>query len=295
MTQLNQELIPQIFKKTFVSQVKEKLVFGSVANMDLEANIKQEGDEVDIPIRPRPTYSSWTGGDLSARENLKGATTKLKILHGGQVHFSMNPLDQAQAMKDPERLKYYTQDTNYLFANDMDEKFANLYQEAGVLLTQGYDGSTAININSSNALKVMIEAQKKMKEQSGLDNSAVGNMFWIAPPAFYAHVMVDGRPFYTDAARQEIGKNGKFGTKLIGLDVMESNNCYNSSGTYYMYFGVKEKCLAGAVQKDMSLKAYNPELAPPDEIAYKGAGLFGVGCYDSRFFGVVKCTFASLI
>ncbi len=285
-----QQLIPQTFKSTFVEQIYESLVFGDIANTEFSSSVKEYGDEVDVFIEPSITYNSWTGGDLNTREKLQAATTKIKINHGGQVHFYIPRTDTKQAAKNPEMAKKYTKKTNHSFANDIDEKLSVLYDQAGITIDSS---GSPIDISSTNAWKVLVECQRQLKENLGCDSLAMKDLFFIAPPAYYAHLLVDNKPFYTEEARLEAYKNGKVGKKIAGFDLYESNNCFNSGGTHYCYFGVKKQALAVAVQKDIELISYIPDSSV--DLTFKGAGLFGVGLYDARKFGVVKCTFANIL
>jgi hypothetical protein len=281
-----QELIPQVWSDVFVEQLREAHVFGNVANTSFSSDIKKMGQEIEIEIQPTVTISNWTGGDLSAPEVLGAATTKGKITEGKSIHFKIKKADEIQALNNPKRAKSYSQDAVYRFANEIDDDYAALYPRAGIVVEE--TGGNPISIDSNNALNVIAECQRRVKKANISKNS---KFFFIADPSFYANIYIDGRNFYTESG-VKAATNG-FMTERFGFKLYESNNCYSSGGVDYIYFGVEKECLAGAVQKDMELIGYTPELSVDN--AFKGVGMYGVWCYDSRKFGVFKATYSSIL
>jgi len=149
-----------------------------------------------------------------------------------------------------------------------------------------------IAVTSSNAFGVLVEAQTRLKKKLGADIGKY-SLFAVASPGFWGNILVDDKPFYTAESRKETRVNGKIGKQLLGFETYESNNGYTSSTTEYLYFGVKKECLAGAIQKDIKLLSNVPDSELYTE--FKGAGVYGVTCYDSRKFGTVKMTVASAV
>jgi len=288
----NEQLIPNIFESTYIDQIYEATVFGDVANLSFSDKIQSEsaGDTITIPIDPEISVKAWAGGSLDTSDQLQAGNVKLKINEGLQTRFHWKKTDEIQMVKDPKWAKKQVKKVNYGMANEIDKSFANLYTEAGTVIQMS--NGTAVAINYSNALALCIEAQKRLKQALGGDLGTY-ELFMIASPAFYANVLIDNKPFYTESARSEVYKNGKLPSKLLSFDVYESNNVKTSGADEYVYFGVKKLALAGAVQKDMTLMSNVPDGEVYTE--YKSAGLYGVGCIDSRYLGVAKITPASVI
>lgn len=288
----NEQLIPNIFESTYIDQIYEATVFGDVANLTFTDKITSEsaGDTITIPIDPDIDVKAWTGGSLDTSDELKAGNVKLKIDSGLQTRFHWKKTDEVQMIKDPKWAKKQVKKVNYGMANQIDKDFADLYTEAGDVIKM--DNGTAVAITSSNALALVIEAQKRLKQALGGDLGTY-ELFMIASPAFYANVLVDNKPFYTESARTEVYKNGKLPAKLLSFQAYESNNVKTSGSNEYVYFGVKKMALAGAIQKDMSLMSNVPDGEVYTE--YKSAGLYGVGCVDSRYLVVAYITPASVI
>jgi len=288
----NEQLIPNIFESTYIDQIYEATVFGDVANLTFTDKISSEsaGDTITIPIDPEIDVKAWTGGSLDTSDELKAGNVKLKIDSGLQTRFHWKKTDEIQMVKDPKWAKKQVKKVNYGMANQIDKDFAELYTEAGDVIKM--DNGTAVAITSSNALALAVEAQRRLKTALGGDLGTY-ELFMIASPAFYANVLIDNKPFYTESARTEVYKNGKLPSKLLSFQAYESNNVKTSGSNEYVYFGVKKMALAGAIQKDMSLMSNVPDGEVYTE--YKSAGLYGVGCVDSRYLVVAYITPASVI
>ena len=288
----NEQLIPNIFESTYIDQIYEATVFGDVANLTFTDKITSESasDTITIPIDPEIDVKAWAGGSLDTSDELKSGNVKLKIDSGLQTRFHWKESDKIQMVKDPKWAKKQVKKVNYGMANQIDKDFAELYTEAGDVIKM--DNGTAVAITSSNALALCIEAQRRLKSALGGDLGTY-ELFMIASPAFYANVLIDNKPFYTESARTEVYKNGKLPSKLLSFQAYESNNVKTSGSNEYVYFGVKKMALAGAIQKDMSLMSNVPDGEVYTE--YKSAGLYGVGCVDSRYLVVAFITPASVI
>ncbi|MEY2702724.1 MAG: hypothetical protein RLY43_1361 [Bacteroidota bacterium] len=286
MTQKMQSAIPIYWADNYEKLLQKALVIGNVANKEFKGAL-QKGDELVINVLPDVTYSSWTGGDLSAVETLSSSSVSIKITKGGQIHFKVTAADEQQMVNNPQYIKEVTMRGIYQFANAIDTDLGLLYADAGI----NFNSGTSVEIDESNPFHVLAECNRLMD----VANLPKQGRFAILPPTFAMFLMLQQKPYIAalESTKKEAYENGLIAKKIAGFDeIYVSNNVYNSSGTYYPIFGMKNECIASIVQKDMKIIEYMPDLSINN--AYKGGGMYGVKAYRTDKLGKMTVTFAPL-
>lgn len=283
-----QELIPKIHSATYVTQFEEEKPFAKVANTSLSSEIKKMGQEIEIEIGPKITHNrNWTGGDVAAAEKVAAATTKIKVNKGGSIHYIIPMADEVMVSANPKRQKEYVNSAIESYKVDIESDAADLYQRAGTGIYIRETNENAISIDSSNALNLIAEMERRVKTAN---ISSGSKFFLIADPSFYANIRIDGRNFYTESGLKIV--NG-YMTEKFGFKLYESNRCKTVGDDSYIYFGVEKECIGLCIKKDVSLMGYTPENKVDN--AFKGVTMHGIGVYDTRKFGVAKVRYSSVL
>lgn len=259
--------IPEVWSAQLQASLKKALVFAGpgVANRQYEGDIANAGDTVRITSISRPTVASYTKNSTSiTAETLTDAERSLVVDQAKYFAFEVDDIDMRQSANGGALLSEAADEAAYALADTADQYVAGLYTGVASANAIGTVSITSADLAFSN----IIALKKKLDEA----NVPQQGRYVIIPPWYEALLLAKDYLVRVDASGGSEGlRNGMVG-RLMGFDVMVSNNVINVTGDDYLVQAGHPSAITYAEQIN-KVEAYRPESAFSD--ALKGLHLYG--------------------
>jgi N4-gp56 family major capsid protein len=232
-----QNFIPTIWTAKLLVRLRKSLVFGNVVNTDYEGDISAAGDTVRISEVGPISVSNHTRDGAITWNTLDSASKFLLIDQQKDWNFMIDDLDAAQVK--PKLMDGAMSEAAYALADTIDQHIAGLYAGAGVTGSSSYIGAagSTVAVSSGNVLETLSYIGRYLSEA----NCPKEGRWGIVSPWFVQKLVLatsgaiasTGVPKIRDDG---VLMNGWVG-RIMGFDIMESNNVSVSSTEYRMMFG----------------------------------------------------------
>lgn len=260
-----EKFIPEIWAKTFETELEKDLVFYENTNHKYEGIAKKPGDSVKILGLGAPTLTSYSDGKLhpvGTPEEIEDLSQTMPLNHVEQFAFYVDDLEKRQAEGGSGILAEYIKQAKYAVANAQDAFIGGLVQDANV---EKVTKSTAIT--SSTILDAIDEAFEKLLEN---DVRRTSEISLVAPPWFI--LMLKQAYVELDTDNSAMMANGRVG-RYNGITIKESTNVFND-GTYDN-IQIKTNDAIAFVKPYLHLEAYRPD-------GYFWDAVKGYALYDGK-------------
>lgn len=281
-------LIPTLFQEEWEKNLENELVIDILSATKYDAIVKRDGsDEINVRLPGEVSVKRWSGGDLEDPEKVASSIAKIKVDKGCQINFS---LDHAQAiqisgasLKEAKRLAgVYSHDAVQKFAENIDRDLGKLYPTAGIFMAG--ESNAALSLTVDNAAKFLSIMKARFSRAKAWKT---GKMVAVCPPELTA--LFNQVPGLMNSEKGFEDRKKGFVRELAGWKIYESNNVAADSSDdeiFYPLFGIRGESMASAKEKNIDLIHYIPEKSLDD--AFKGAGMYGVGCPRPDKLGTAK-------
>jgi hypothetical protein len=262
--------IPEIWSAKIFSDFDHATVFGGLVNRDYEGEIRSFGDTVRINAVGPITVNSYTKNSTSdiTVQDLTDAQTVLLIDKAKYFAFQVDDVDQAQT--NPKVMGEAMRKAGLALAEDVDSAIADLYTDAGGIVTSTACGPTGIT-----------EVIGKIGEKLSQNDVPMTGRWMVVPPWFQKNLVQAeilkwvGMP--AQSAPAGAAGAGYVGSAL-GFDFYMSNMLNETTASastgyqHYVMAGTRDAItFASQISK---VEAYRPEGKFAD--AVKGLNLYGL-------------------
>ena len=258
----------QNFNKTYWEaklqvSLEKTHVAASVANKSYQGTLNALDEEVTINQIGDVTINPYTRRMTLVRQEMHGASMKLKADQAYYFDFDVNDVDAVQ--EKPAILTATTNKAAYGFRDTVDSYLLGLYAQAG--LTSYSTGTTPWNVTSLNVQDVLLDIQEKMARVP------LAGRFIICPQWFHSKLELAGLTNKQD--NNAIFTNGMV-DRVTGFDILLSENVSAASTTTWdqtrIIAGIRGESFAYA-DAILKIEAFRPEAGFED--AVKGQYVFG--------------------
>lgn len=273
------EFIPEIWAAELLSSLKKSLVFAQagVVNRNYEGDIAQSGDTVHITSISRPTVATYTKDSTTITpETLTDAQRALVIDQSKYFAFEIDDIDLRQSKDGGALMSEAAQEAAYALGDTADQYLAGLYT--------GVDSGNAIGTVSVTTADLAFTQIRKLMVKLDEANVPRQGRWCIIPPWYHGLLLERAGLIQVDAAGTSEGlRNGQVG-RLLGFDLIVSNNVVNTTGDDYAVMAGHPMAISYAEQIS-KVEAYRPESAFSD--ALKGLHLYGAKVVRPTAFATV--------
>lgn len=220
--------IPELWSALLLEPFERSLVFGGLANRNVEGEIRF-GRSVHIPEIGKLSTTPYTGS--VSYGSVPDADRVLTIDQKQYVAVEIGDIDKVQSK--PELIAPVTRQMGAALQNTADAFIGGLYAGAGITTGLG-DDTTEIEINSANVLTYVTMVGQKLDEN---DVPRVGR-WMVVPPWFITKLML--AKITKDTNNSATLERGFFG-QINGIDIYMSNNVTCTDGaTYKVLAGTRD-------------------------------------------------------
>lgn len=138
--------IPEVWSGKLIEKFYEATVLGAIANTDYEGEIKNQGDTVNIRVRPDVTISDYTADTELTVERPSAAKTQLLIDQGKYFNVALDDVMELQA--DIDMLSIWAEDAAEQMKIAIDTDILD-YLTNVAATGNGYDDVDAANKGST--------------------------------------------------------------------------------------------------------------------------------------------------
>ena len=233
--------IPTLWNDAIFQGYDENFVFTQLANRSYEGQVQEMGDSVRVNEIGDITSTAYTGS-ISWTE----VDDAQKVLLIDQQHYIAKTLGDIDAIQaKPKLMGEITRKMGIGMSDTIDTSMANLYAQAGI--TDGSTGSPD-EVLSTTILHKISEMSQAFDE----NNVPQDRRVMVVHPWFVHKLRIAG--LNTQTNNIPLYNTGFVG-EVLGWDVFQSNNCANSSTTWYAnYFFRQGDSIALAEQlKEMEV------------------------------------------
>ncbi|MEQ9093072.1 MAG: P22 phage major capsid protein family protein, partial [Miltoncostaeaceae bacterium] len=255
---------PEVWAAELLLELRNRLVYGSVANRQYEGEIRDYGDTVNINSISRPTVATYTPNSTTITpEQLTTAQRKLLIDQAKYFAFEIDDVDARQVRGDliPQAMS----ESAYALSDVADGYIASLY----------VDAQAANTISATAVTSGAIAYSQLNKLRTKLDEASVpkSGRWAILPPWYVELLLEDDRLVRLDASGSQEGLREGMVGRMLGFDIWESNNTPTlDSGDDSVVVAGYPGAISYAEQI-AKVEAYRPEDGFAD--AVKGLHLYG--------------------
>jgi hypothetical protein len=226
--------VPEMWSATLFVKLRKALVYGGLCQRDYENEVINFGDTVHINEIGPVTVNSYTKSATLTYENLTSARKTLVVNQASSFSFKIDDIDQAQT--NPKLMDGAMSDAAYRVGDTIDQYIAGLYAQAGATPSDTtYIGTAAAHyhVSSGNVIENLSYAARYLTEKNVPQQGR-----WIVVPPWYTQKLIlaetgavsaIGVPKVFDDGALVSGYVGR----LMGFDIFESNNVYNSATPGY--------------------------------------------------------------
>ena len=231
--------VPEFWSAAVMQPFQENLIFAqpTVANTDFQGTLSQMGDTVHVGTIGRPTVRTYDKTEDLITEDVDVTTSDLIVDQGAYFNFRGNDVDALQAagpLRDPAMAEAA------IGLRDAVDTYAGSTIAAGVLAgnklgaTAVVDGTDKPGTGQVSAWTVLLKLRQKLN-----DNSVpTEGRYVVIDSDFEAALLHDERFVRVDASGTADGlRNGIVG-RVLGFDVLVSNNVPKASGKSVIIAGV---------------------------------------------------------
>lgn len=231
--------VPEFWSAAVMQPFQENLIYAqpSVANTDFQGTLSQMGDTVHVGTIGRPTVRAYDKTADLVTEDVDVTTSDLIVDQGAYFNFRVNDVDSLQAagpLRDPAMAEAA------IGLRDSVDTYAGTTLAAGVLTgnkignTDVVDGTDKPGQGQSSAWTVLLKLRQKLNDKS----VPTEGRYVIIDSDFEAALLHDDRFVRVDASGTAEGlRNGIVG-RVLGFDVLVSNNVPKTSGRSTIIAGV---------------------------------------------------------
>lgn len=231
--------VPEFWSAAVMQPFQENLIFAqpTVANTDFQGTLAQMGDTVHVGTIGRPTVRTYDKTTDLITEDVDVTTSDLVVDQGAYFNFRVNDVDALQAagpLRDPAMAEAA------IGLRDAVDTYAGSTIAAGVKAgnklgaTAVVDGTDKPGTGQVSAWTVLLKLRQKLN-----DNSVpTEGRYVVIDSDFEAALLHDERFVRVDASGTSEGlRNGIVG-RVLGFDVLVSNNVPKASGKSVIIAGV---------------------------------------------------------
>jgi len=213
------DAIPVIFAATLLEELKNKLVFGKIADKKYSGLIKEKGDRIKLKGYGGVTINDYYPGDPVwdaahltgiTYQDVQAAAMFLDIDHAKDYAIKLHDITELQA--DPAARQHYAKEAAYGLLQEVDTFLAGLY-------TQSAYGTYVLK---STAMTTALITSYIGELWTALNGVNVDKKFLTIPPWVALKLLLAGI-VQADDLKGEL-KNGFIG-HILQFDMFMSNNC----------------------------------------------------------------------
>lgn len=259
--------IPEVWSAELLASLKKTLVYGQprIANRNYEGEISEFGDTVTINSVGRPTVSTYTPNSTTITpEQLTTAQRKLIIDQAKYFSFYVDDVDARQVRNSGGLMSEAMREAAFALGDTADQFIAGLYTGA-----QSANQIGTVSVTSGALAYTQIN-----KLGTKLDEASVPKegRWVVVPPWFTELLLEDDKTSRVDASGSSEALRNGFVNRLLGFDLLESNNVPNPTGDDFAIIAGYPGAISYAEQIN-KVEAFRPESAFED--AVKGLHLYG--------------------
>lgn len=293
---------PQIYANKTLIKFYLNTVFGEIANVDYEGQIKSQGDKVIIRTVPDVTIRDYVKGQDLTYETPDSTSIEMEINKAKYYALRIDKIDEVQ--NDLKQMDKWTDDGGKRLAIALDtDILSNFYTDAhanNVGNTAGLD-SGAYNLGSAgtpitlhtgatagndvNVVDLIMYAEAALSEQNVPEDEGR----WIVLPTWACMKLQTSDLRRADSsgmqAAQEVLRNGKLG-RIGNFTIYRSNNLPKSGTNTIIPFGHKSSLTFASQLVDTEvlphpmafgtimrgLQVYGYKVVKPEALGYAVAG-----------------------
>lgn len=234
-----------------------------ICNTNWEGEIKQQGSQVQIRVRPTVTIDDHSVNDNISYQDLTDEKITLTVDKAKRFAFKVDDIDKTQS--DINILNETTQDAS------MQMKIAVETQIFGSVYADASNTLSTLTMDKTNVLDWIIDAEVKLDE----NNVPHDNRFVIITPKAAGYIQKSDlkNASITGDSKSIIRSNmwnGRLGE--IGGFTLYISNCLASSGTTYQCFAGQKNSITFASQ---ITKVENLRLESKFADAVRGLNVYG--------------------
>lgn len=226
------QFVPEIWSPAILANLRNKLVYGGLANRDYEGDIANAGDTVHITSFTDPAVRSYTKNTNISWDLLTDATRALVVDQGDYFAFTVDDIDRRQAL--PGFVAKASLGAAYNLANEVDAYLSGLLVAASDGTAQDLGARTA-DISDNSAYAIFVDMRTKLNR----NKVPMDGRWVVVPPELYAALLQDHR-FISAQESADNGqalREGQVG-RIAGFDVYESNTVPTpTAGVYHVIAG----------------------------------------------------------
>lgn len=264
---LSADTIPTIVGDAILENLRENLVYSSLTNEDYLGDVAP-GNTVKIPAIGSVTVDDYTVYTDMADEAVSDSSQSMSI--DQQKFFSIVIDDVDAAMSKPAIMAAYAREAAHQMRATIDTFLATTISAGGTITSDLGDGSTPLEINSSNVGETLRLMARK------LDDALVPRQgrYVIVPPFFVEDLVMAN---IVDSTNNTSELTNAMVARYAGFDVLMSHQVPNDSGD-------KWKVVAGTNQATTMALAVNKTemIRHPSQFAEKMRGLAVFGAKVTR-------------
>ena len=219
-----QNFIPQIWAAQILLANQKNQKALQIVNRNYEGLISQAGDRVKINTISPISVSDYTKNSTSITYSALNANAQWLVLDQAKYwSASVDDIDAAQSNVDI--MAGAMAEASYRLSDAADSFIFGLHAGASVKTSLGTD-TTPIEINSTNALDYMDEVSRRLSDAS----CPAEGRFMAVPPWFYLKLQL--AKITNEQSTNRALEEG-YADKILGFNIVVSNNISNSSSTAY--------------------------------------------------------------
>lgn len=266
--------IPTLWNDQIFRGYDKALVFGQLANRSYEGQIKGFGDSVRVNEIGDMTPYAYTG--TVTYTEAEDAQKVLLIDNKYVISKKLDDVDRIQAKGN--LMAEIGRKMGAGMGSTIDASIAALHAQAGIK-----DGTTASpdEVLSTTILRKISEMGQAMDE----NNVPADGRVAVVHPWFIQKLRLAGITQLTD--NTSVYTNGSVGN-VLGFDMFMSNNCSNTSSTWYANYFFRQGDSLALAEQFMDLEAIRLESVYGDGL--RQLAVWGVKVMAPESFGVMYNT-----
>jgi len=213
------DAIPVIFAATLLEELKNKLVYGKIANKKYSGEIKEKGDRIKLKGYGGVTINDYAPGDATwdaanptgiTYQDVQAVAMFLDIDHAKDYGIKLHDITELQA--DPAARQHYAKEAAYGLLQEVDTFLAGLYTQSalGTYVLKSTAMTTALITSYIGELWTKLNEVNVDKK-------------WITIPPWVALKLLLAGIVQAEDLKGEL-KNGFIGN-ILQFDMFMSNNC----------------------------------------------------------------------
>ena len=244
------KFIPEIWGASIMDYMEKNLVFGSLAN-DLSAMVAGGGDMIHLPKHEELTAENLYGGGSAPNHDaqINGIAfttngtlgTEYQLVVNQSSYSALAITDIAQAQSSYDVMNLYTEKLGYALAKKVDFYIAQKLYQAVTFndpSNSEADGSSAnaVDFTTSGDYDISAEGMSNLVKVIYESDANISDFVLVLTPATYSSLykLAEFQKYEGTgvAGDSNLLING-FAGKLVGMDVIISNNFVHASGGSY--------------------------------------------------------------